>query len=477
MKPRTLLILLVAVLGLGAFIWFYERELPSSEERKELEKKVVKVEKDDITAVTVEASRGRVRLERIETPKPEKKKEEEKEDGEETPEPVSAGSAGTEWKMVEPFNTRADAFAVDRLLDSIISLDRTSTLEDVNRKDVGLDKPRATVRLKTKDGEKVLQIGAEVPPGGSLIAGFQGEKDAYVVPDTILAEFDRDPGDWRDRLMFRGERDAIQRITLKGAGTGPVLLVKRPNGFWIEKPVSDRADREAVDGLLSDLSGLTAEQFADGPQPLAELGLAPPREVIEVTLEGRPKPERFLLGSPVTGEAAPEGQTAGELTWAWAANTVFQVRTRLAESVRRAPADWRASQLSALEVHDVETATVGDGKTSFQLTRSDSDWKRGDTLISFLPVSDLLAAVTGARADRLLTPQEAGTMIAGANPRLTFTLKSKSMGEETLTLYPPLPEGVPARASGRQAVLLLPKGSLQEIQKKVAEVRTAKAVE
>lgn len=468
MKPRTLLILLVAVLGLGAFIWFYERELPSSEERKDLEKKVVKIEKDDVTAVTVEASKGRVRLERIGTPKPEKKEDAEEE--------TSASAPAAEWKMVEPFNTRADAFAVDRLLDSIISLDRTSTLEDVNRKDVGLDKPRATVRLKTKDGEKVLQIGAEVPPGGSLIAGLQGEKDAYVVSDSILTEFDRDPGDWRDRLMFRGERDAIQKITLKSAETGPVVLAKRPNGFWIEQPpaVSDRADREAVDGLLSDLSGLTAEQFANGPQPMAELGLAPPREVIEVTLKGQPKPERILLGAPVIGEAAPEGQTAGELTWAWASDTVFQVRTRLAESVRRAPADWRAHQLSALEVHDVETATVGDGKTSFQLTRSDSDWKRGDTLISFLPVSDLLAAVTGARAERLLTPQEAGNL---AKPLLTFTLKSKEMGEETLTLYPPRPEGVPARASGRQAVLLLPRGVLQEIQKKVAEVRTAKAVE
>ncbi len=466
MKPRTLLILLAVVLGLGAFIWFYERELPSSEEREKLEKKVVNVEKDEVTAVTVEASRGRVRLERIGTPKPAKE-----EDGEETPQ------SAAEWKLVEPFNTRADAFAVDRLLDSVISLERTRTLENVNRKDVGLDKPRATVRLKTKDGEKVLQIGASVPTGGSLIAGLKGEKEAYVVPDSILTEFDRDPGDWRDRLMFRGERDAIQRITLKGAGTGPVVLAQRPDGFWIEQPpaVKDRADREAVDGLLSDLSGLTAEQFADGPQPLAEMGLAPPREVIEVTLKGQPKPERIDLGAPVTGEAAPEGQAAGELTWAKASNTVFQVRTRLAESVRRAPADWRAKQLSALEVHEVESATVADGKTSFQLTRSDTDWKRGDTLISFLPVSDLLSAVTGARADRLLAPQESQAL--KAKPLFTFTLKSKETGEETLTVYPPLPEGVPARSSGRPTVLLLPKSTLQEIQKKVAEVRGAKAVE
>jgi hypothetical protein len=470
MKPRTLLILLAVVLGLGAFIWFYERELPSTEERETLEKKVVNVEKDDVTAVTIEASRGRVRLERIGTPKAAK------DDGEETPEP-EALSEGIEWKLVEPFNTRADAFAVDRLLDSVTSLERTRTLEDFNPRDVGLDKPRATVRLKTRDGEKVLQIGAGVPTGGSLIAGLQGEKEAYVVPDSILTEFDRDPGDWRDRLMFRGERDAIQRITLRGPGAGPVVLVQRPDGFWIEQPVSDRADREAVDGLLSDLSGLTAEQFADGPQPFAELGLAPPREVIEVALEGQPKPERIELGAPVTGEAAPEGQAAGELTWARASNTVFQVRTRLAESVRRAPAEWRAKQLSALEVHDVESATVADDKTSFQLTRSDTDWKRGDTLISFLPVSDLLSAVTGAKADRLLSPQEAQAMRAGlAKPLFTFTLKGKETGEEKLILYPPLPEGVPARSSGRQTVLLLPKSALQEIQKKVAEVRAAKAV-
>ena len=466
MKPRTLLILLAVVLGLGAFIWFYERELPSSEEREKLEKKVVNVEKDDVTAVTVEASRGRVRLERIGTARPAKDGEEE------TPE------SAAEWKMVEPFNTRADAFAVDRLLDSVISLERTRTLEDFNPKDVGLDKPRATVRVKTKDGEKVLQIGASVPTGGSLIAGLEGEKEAYVVPDSILTEFDRDPGDWRDRLMFRGDRDAIQRITLRGGEAGPVVLVQRPNGFWLEQPIQDRADREAVDGLLSDLSGLTAEQFADGPQPLAEMGLAPPREVIEVALKGQPKPERIELGAPVTGAAAPEGQTAGELTWAKASNTVFQVRTRLAESARRAPADWRARQLSALEVHEVESATVADGRTSFQLTRADTDWKRDDTLISFLPVSDLLAAVTGARADRLLALQEARALAPRlAKPLLTFTLKGKETGEEKLTLYPPLPEGVPARSSGRQTVLLLPKSVLGEIQKKVAEVKAAKAVE
>jgi Domain of unknown function (DUF4340) len=472
MKPRTLLILLVVVLGLGAFIWFYERELPSSEERTAQAKKVLELEKEDVNAVTIESKVGTVHLERIPAAKKDDKdkKDGKDEDGDEAAEPA-------EWRMTRPLAARADAFAVDRLLDAVAGLEKTRTLEDANPKDVGLDKPRATLRLATKEGEKVLAFGAEVPPGGSLVAGFKGAKDAYVVGDTILTDLEKDPGDWRDKLMFRGDREAVRRITLTGAAAGPVVLVKRPAGFWMEKPIADRADRDLVDGLLSDLTGLTAERFVAGSRPLAELGLAPPRDAVEVAFQGVTPPVLVELGGTVTAEAAPEGQTSGELTYARVGNTVFEVRTRLAESVRRAPADWRALQLSAFAVHDVESASVQEGQNAMQLTRSGTDWKRGTTLISYLPVSDLLFAVTGARASRLLTPQEVQAMQAAlAKPSLTFAFHTKDAGDETLLLYPAVKEGIPARASGRDSVLLLPAETLREIQEKLRDVRAAKAV-
>jgi hypothetical protein len=462
MKPRTLLILLVLVLGLGAFIWFYERNLPSTEERTELEKKVFQLKKDDVTALILESAKGQVHLERVKAPSPKKKAED-------------AEEPAAEWRMTRPLAVRADSFAVDRLLEDLANLEKTRTLEDVNLRDVGLDKPRAVVRLATRDGEKVLQLGAEVPPGGSLIAGLKGEKGAYVVSDSILGEVDRDPKDWRDRVMFRGDRDSIRRIVLTGAPGGPVVLARRPAGFWIERPFSDRADKDLVDGLLADLTGLTAEKFPD-PRPLPELRLSPPRGTVEVTSAASPAPVRIDLGAPVTGEAAPEGQTSGELTYAREGNTLFEARTRLAESIARPPAAWRATQLSGLEVHQIESATVRDDRTSLNLTRAGTDWKRGDTTISFLPVSDLLFAVTGAKAERLLTPQEAQALHAGlAKPALTFELRTQDAGNETLILYPPIKEGVPARASGREAVLLLPADTLAEIQKKLQDVRTAKA--
>lgn len=469
MRPRTLLVLLVIVLGLGAFIWFYERKLPSAEKRAELETRVFEdVEKGDVTAVTLQAEKGTVRLERVESPQPAAAAaaEEEEEDGEETEDET----AEVEWRIVQPLEAWADTFAVDRLLDSVITLEKTRTIEDADRKAVGLDKPRATVRLATKEGEKVLQLGAGVPTGGSLIAGVEGRDDAYVVSDSILLELDKDPGEWRDRTIFRGDRDAVSRITLAGAN-GRVVLVKRSGGFWIEAPIKDRADRNLVDGLLADLTGLTAERFVDKPGPLPALGLAPPREVVEVAMKGQAAPLRLELGVPVSTGESPEEQMAGALVHARANGTVFETRTRLPESADRPPADWRALGLSGLEVHDIESATLKEGNATIELTRAGTDWKRGDTTISYLPVSDLLFAVTDARAERLLPPGNPG------NPVLTVTLKTKEAGEETLTFYPATPQGVPAKASGRNVVLLLPADALQQVRDRLKEVREAKPVE
>jgi hypothetical protein len=283
--------------------------------------------------------------------------------------------------------------------------------------------------------------------------------------------------------MFHGDREAVRRVSLIGGPGGPVVLAQRPQGFWIEKPLADRADRELVDGLLSDLTGLTAERFLDAPPPGTELGLSPPRESVEVAFAGGAPALRVELGAPVTGEAAPEGEASGELSYARIGDALFEVRTRLAESVRRPAADWRARQLSAFEVFQVESATVRDAATTLQLSRSGTDWKRQDTAstagmtISYLPVSDLLFTVTGAKADRLLSPAETQAMRAGlAAPALTFALHAKDEGDETVMLYPELKEGVPARAGGRGTVLLLPPGTLRQVQQKLQAVRAAKPV-
>lgn len=473
MRPRTLLVLLAVVLGLGAFIWFYERELPSSEERAQLEKKVLRVEKEDVTALTLQSGSGTVRLERSELPAA--PKEETGVEGDEITAPE------TEWRIVEPLQARADTFAVDGLLDALISLESTRTIEDADPRESGLDRPRATVRLKTAEGEKVLRFGAAIPTGGAALASLEGQSGTYVVADSILTEIGRAAGDWRDRQIYRGERDAVRRITLAAGGQRLVLVPQggeagEGSAFRIESPVKDQADREKVDSLFAELSGLTAERFVDQPPaPLAELGLQPPRAVVEVVFAQGP-PTRIELGAPAEAaspEPAPGEPAPAETFWARTGSQLFQVRTRLQEAAARPVADWRSQSLSSLDVFQVDSLTVQDGQGTLNLQRAEPDWKRGEETISYLPVSDFLFSLTGATAERLLAADD----VPLGKPALTVTLKPKQGAQEILTLYPQVAAGVPARASGRDLVLLLPAGTLQEIQGKLAEVRKAKPVQ
>ena len=476
MKPRTLLVLLVAVLALGSFIWFYERKLPSSEERADLAKKAVSVKKEDVRAVTVESSFGKVVLERREIPQaPKPKVDTAGKDTAGDEESALQGEPDFEWRLVQPMQARADTFAVDGLLEALTGLEKTRTIEKVDRAATGLDKPRATVRLKTPGGETVLRLGAEVPTGGSLIAAVDGEDGAYVVSDSILSQVEKEPGSWRDRQLFRESRDAITRITLTGGPGGPVVLSQKGGVFHLDRPLADRADREKADDLYADLSGLTAEKFIDD-KTAAELGLQPPRAVVDVAF-AKGRPVRIELGAAAEAPPPPEPgapQLAGPV-YARMGSQVFQARTRLADAALRPPAEWRAHGASAFEVYQVESATVRDDKSTLKLTRTGTDWKRGDQTISYVPVSDFLFSLTGGKADRLLPPDEAQALGAGAaKPVLTVELHTKDAGAETLTFYPPLAAGAPVRVSGRDVLLLLPADKLQEIQGKLADVKKAK---
>lgn len=475
MRPRTLLILSLIVLGLGAFIWFWEREQPGSEKRAELERRVLPgLVQKEVTAIEIAAAQGAVRLER--EPAPAKPKDHEKEDEDAAEEPAV-------WRIVRPLTARADSYAVERLLTAVTELEKTRTLEDPDPKEVGLDQPRATIRLVSGEKAQTLRLGAKVPTEPSLIAALEGAEPAWVVSDSILTEIDRKPGDWRDHTMVHGDRDAVEKIRLTGS-SGQVVLGARKDGFWIESPIRDRADRDLVGGLLSDLFGLTAETFLDDPGATPEeLGLAPPARTLILELEGEASPIHVVLGNPrepaAPASESPETPPPARLLAAKVGDAVFEARTRLEESVNRPAPAWRDLRWSGLEVHQIESATVKDKAGALQLTRAaDTDWKRGEVTISYLPVTDLLFSLTGARASRLLTAAEASAIGAKLDrPTLTVTLASKEAGNETLTLYPATPEGLPARVSGREVVLLLGKELSEEIAGNLRKVRDAKPAE
>jgi hypothetical protein len=506
MRPRTLFALLVLVGGLGAYLWFVERDLPSSEERAERGKKVLGgLEADDVRAVVLEWGDHRVRLERQAPAKAGAGGEpaaggggEESDASEADDDPAAlaldAGSEEAEWRLTEPAGiapARADRAAVDRLLDAVLGLAKTRTVEGVDPAAAGLDPPRAKVVLSTggEGGdaavETVLSIGAAVPASSSTLVGVAGRPEAYVVDGGIYDDVARPPGDWRDRRLFTAGRDEVERVTLRGGPAGePVVLVRRGEEFWLDRPLVDRADRDQVDRLLSDLAALAVRSFVDGPgRPPADLGLEPPAAVVEASLRGgaggdggagaAEAPFRLELGAPVAeGATARYGRAGGQL---------FEVQTPLFEAAERPAADWQSPALSGLRLYQIDRAVVERGGAQLVLARDGSEWKRGEATISYTPVSELLTALTEARAERFLRRDEARREGAALDaPALAVTLEpAAGAPAETLALYPPAPSldgRVPATAGGRDFVLLLPPDAGDQILDKLDRLERAEPV-
>ncbi len=491
MKPRTLLVLLALVAGLGAFIWFYERELPGSEERGELADRLFRgLEAGDVTALRIESADGAVRLERVPEPAAadgaENGGEGEEEGEEEIADELPPIEPDPEWRIAEPAalaGARADRLAVERLLDSLVALEksRTMTGDEADRAAAGLEPPRAKVTfVRAEGGEEVtLEIGAEVPASSNVLAAIAGTPEVHVVGGALAGDLERPPGDWRDREVFAAGRDEIDRLTLAPAGGERVVLARRgaegsgEAAFWLDEPMVDRADASAVEQLLSDLTAVRAVAFVDEPEGgLAALGLEPPRGVIEAGLAGG-EPFRLEIGAETGG--GWYGRAGGQ---------AFEAAGMLPEALAKAPAEWQSRSLSARRLYQIDRVTIDErGAAGLVLEREGPDWRRDGEPIAYTPVSDLLFAVTDGRAERLARREAARAAGHLAEPALSITLAggdaegaaaAAAPASETVILFPETAEGeVPATVTGRDYALYLAPATARTIRDSLDRLREA----
>ena len=529
MRGRSLAVMAALVLALGAFIWLYERDLPTTAERETHGKRVFgDLEADDVREVTLEQGGRTVRLVR-EAPAKDANGDEGEDGGEggDGADDLLGGeppAATAEWRLASPITARADRFAVDGLLSTLLGVEKGRTLEGIDRAQYGLAPPAGRVTLVTEDGTRVLEVGREVPGSDQRIVALAGGAEGWAVSAGFWSELVKPAADWRSRELFPGQRAEIERVTLRSVGQSggqSVLLARRGEEYWVEAPFADRADQDRVEELLGALTALRAEEFPAAPPP----GLDPPQATIEVVRKGRAEPFRVALGAataavegaatptPAVAESAAVEETGPESASAASEPTgdldeppavpaalrparvggqlVTVAAEPLAEAAARPPAEWRSRAWTSFAVYEVDRVEVTDGAGRLTLVRDEGDWKRTgvagqrEARIFYGPVSDLLAALADARAERVLAPGDAAAAGAQGTPagRPVLTVKlvsgeNEAAREQTLTLAGPVAGGqLAARSSDRQAVLMLPGSLLAELRGKVAAVRQAEPLQ
>ncbi len=469
MRPRSLLIMTTVVAVLLAFIFFYEKDLPSTEERVELAKKVLDIKSEEVLGLELAWADHTVKFER--SPQDDAKTQDGEDPGNLTAQDQEAPESHGPWRLTAPFAARADDSAVDSLLQQIASLEKTRTLDDVPRADAGLDEPRVTVTL-LRGGEEptTLEVGAEIPVAEAMLVSVAGRDEIYQVANVLYGDLTKEPGDWRDRKLFTSPRGDIEKLVLRSTQAA-VELGKRGETFWLEAPIVDRADETLINNLLAEVLGLKIRSFIDEPTgPASAFGLEPASAVLEVALAHETEPFRLELGG-ATLDGAVYGRADGQL---------FEFETELTETIAR-PADaWRSLAWTALQVFKIDRIEIDDGDEDGPLTlaRDGADWKRGEDRIAYSTASDFLYAITEIKGEEVIerpSAESLGHDLTEPLWTLRFTTQ-EGTDEEELALYPVVDGKAVATARDREAVLLIDEATVDDLRQKLADLKSAETL-
>lgn len=447
MKPKTLLALTCVAVLMGGFIVFFEKDLPSTDERRELDTKVLDLKADQVEEIRLQQGEGLVVLVRDEPDRPE---------GEET---VTAGPQEPKWRLLEPIATRADSAGVEDLLSRLVSLSKSRDLEGADPAELGIGADSRTVSLSGPAGERRLRLGTAVPLSTDLaVEREDGRLLQSPVGSELLALLDRSSAEWRDKRLFVGRRNAVETVTLHRAD-GVIRFRRSGEGerFRLVEPLTDHVDSDRLRGFLGTVTGLEADTFSRGRD---EHGLNPPLGSIELGFGDAEPSWTLQIGRP---PGADEDGLGDDRLWVAASTAVDEeevaaiLDTAVLDALQSPVDGWRSKKWTDFQVFSVDRATF-EGPLlpqPVELQRNSGEWHRGDEVIEYTLASDALYPMTEIRAVALLDRDQAAGRFQLDAPRLQVTLGNDSR-EDVLSLYSVAGNEVAATLDGREAVLLLP---------------------
>ena len=215
---------------------------------------------------------------------------------------IALAKEGTEWKMTQPIQVRADFSVVEGLIGRLQTAAMKSIASDnaspADLKKFGLDKPAATVDLKMGSARATFVVGGKAED--NTIYARDTSKPMVVTVDSMLAdELKKGADDYRRKDLFEFRSYNATRVEFtRGAQTVAFEKVKGEGKDAVDKwrrvsPSAADVDKDKVESLLSRVSNMRAASFVDAA---AKTGLAMPVMTVLAKFDEGKKEERASFG-------------------------------------------------------------------------------------------------------------------------------------------------------------------------------------
>jgi len=337
---RSLIVLLVLALGLGAYIYFVENKRDVSETEKK--DKVFTVDADKIEEIEAKASGGDV---------------------------STLKKNGSTWQVVAPVNAAADESNVGSMVSALASAEVTRVLDEhpANVSGFGLDPARYSVAFRAAGdaAQHRLNVGDKTPTGSDVYARVEGQTKVILIPSYTAESLNRTPFDLRDKTVLKFEQDKVDLITLEPAGAPKIALVKKGEDWRLTAPLDVRADASPVDALVSRLAqaqmkSVDLEGTDPTPAQLKTFGLDKPP--IVATIGAGSTRATLQLG----GKKGDVAVYARDLS----RKIVFSVESSLTTDLTKKVDDLRIKDVFAFKAYTAKTLEIAHAGASFSFAKS-----------------------------------------------------------------------------------------------------------
>jgi hypothetical protein len=384
-------------------------------------------------------------------------------------EAVTCQHDGGTWAIVEPRKLAADEGTLSTVLNNFT----TATVDEVvdphpsDLKQFGLNPPAYSLEVSTDSNPPkfTLLLGDDTPTSGGVYAQVAGNPRVVTLASYLKSNLEKTLFDLRDRRALTLEADQLRKIEVASKGK-KWTLEKNPEGVWdLVLPPPVRADRFAVDGLISQLRGLTMQSISvEDKKKQAAYGLGSPE--LRIQLTGAGGTQKLVLG-----KKDKEGDRYFAVNSAL--QPVFTLNSIFLTEFQKDPAELRAKDLFTYSNFDVKRVEIDSpkGHSVFELQK-DNQWKQTGGGSKTIPAAKMDTLLTHLRDLRASTfPIGSDLVVFGlTKPAYRFKMQFGEKNQTEALEISKIGDHVYARLAMDPLACELSKSAFDDVEKALADL-------
>jgi hypothetical protein len=348
MNWRTTLVLAAIVLGVLAYLKFFEVKEPSTGEAKRQAQNVVNFDRNKISGIVIQNGDEKIEMQR----------------------------RGNRWRLEAPIKDQADSSLIESLLSDLENWQKDGTIsakeietDQSKLNEYGVNRPKLRLKLIGQDRPPAILFGKDAALEGKMYVRFENSKETFLAGQSVKKDIDKKSEEFRDRKLTGLITAQVTRVTLK-TPAGEMELQKKGDHWDIVKPLRARGDDQKIADLIAQITTARIQQFvADDHGDLHGYGLAEPRGTLTLYTQDDKQGQLLQIGG------VPEKEKDQRYVRFAPRGFVYTVPKKIEEILSTKPDDLRDRQLVRVDTNILDRITIAPAdKTKILLARKGENW-------------------------------------------------------------------------------------------------------